>query len=172
MGNCACVYFVKAGDYVKIGMTEKDSPDKRLNSLETDCCNPPTLLGFISIEGDLAGYKARSVESDLHELFADYHYHGEWFWFKPIVEFWYSDPQKQEAYIERTIERYVSEDRDVYTESWKQILDHMSITTYHTNLVTDNYAKKIEEWYGMESFDKMNRDELIEALNSLDRRSA
>lgn len=67
-----CVYFVVAGDFVKIGKAT-GTPHKRLNTLQTGCPYQMRLAGYLA--GGL------EVESYFHRLFAKYRARdgGEWF---------------------------------------------------------------------------------------------
>jgi hypothetical protein len=77
------VYFVRAGNLVKIGCSI--NPRKRLSSMQSGC---PTELELVAVvPGD------RDMESSLHDLLADCRVRGEWFelpedMLKAIVERW------------------------------------------------------------------------------------
>lgn len=63
------VYFIRAGNYIKIGYA--DDPRKRLKELQTGNPNKLELLG--SIPGDV------SREKEVHHIFSDFRVNGEWF---------------------------------------------------------------------------------------------
>lgn len=64
-----CVYFVRAGEHVKIGVTK--DVGERLDSLRTGCAHRLTLLA--AILGD------STLERALHERFSHLRGEGEWF---------------------------------------------------------------------------------------------
>lgn len=63
------VYFIRAGDAVKIGHSR--DPQKRLKQLSTGSAEPLEL--WHRLPGD------KQVERDLHKQFADERLNGEWF---------------------------------------------------------------------------------------------
>lgn len=69
-GPYDCVYFLKAGEYIKIGYT-KGRLFKRIADLQVG--NPIK----IEIEHFMAG--SRVVEKKLHRIFKKYKVSGEWF---------------------------------------------------------------------------------------------
>ena len=66
------IYFIKAGDFVKIGITT--NPKKRLHDLQTS--NPLKLDLIYFMPGD------ENLEKILHEVFDEYKESGEWFRFE------------------------------------------------------------------------------------------
>lgn len=64
------VYFLRAGDFVKIGKAT-GSPDNRVSQLKTGCPFPIEVMA--TMPGGL------DVESQLHKRFAGIRAHGEWF---------------------------------------------------------------------------------------------
>lgn len=64
------VYFLRAGDFVKIGKAT-GSPDDRVAQLKTGCPFPIEVIATIP-----GGYEK---ERELHNRFADVRAHGEWF---------------------------------------------------------------------------------------------
>jgi len=66
-----CVYFVRSGEYTKIGYT--NNLTKRLQCLQTG--NP---IQLILIYSTLTRY-GKQLETDLHMMFADYSIRNEWF---------------------------------------------------------------------------------------------
>lgn len=72
-GFRCCVYFLKAGDFVKIGIAS--SLRARVKALQTACPHPLETIGVIPV--DLSS--AYDVERELHEKFAGHRTHGEWF---------------------------------------------------------------------------------------------
>jgi hypothetical protein len=66
------IYFIEAigAGLVKIGYTEND-PEVRLRQLQTGCPFPMRVLGSISGEPE--------DEAEIHQKFAGYRRHGEWF---------------------------------------------------------------------------------------------
>lgn len=65
------VYFIKGGDYVKIGKTA--NVKKRINDIRT-CC--PGGLGIIAV---VKTDRACSLENYVHLFFKEKRVHGEWF---------------------------------------------------------------------------------------------
>ena len=90
------VYFVKAGEYIKIGLSKNF--DRRITNIQSSLpCKAEIISAF---------YYNKIIDMELaehywHTLFAQYHQIGEWFWYKPIVNFLYSSPEEQLKYIER-----------------------------------------------------------------------
>lgn len=70
------VYFLKAGDFIKIGKATGGA-DSRVSSLQTGCPFPITVLA--TIPGGLAR------EARLHRLFSSLRSHGEWFHAAPSL---------------------------------------------------------------------------------------
>lgn len=72
------IYFVEAVGvgHIKIGFTDGDDAERRLDTLQTGSPVPIRLLG--TVPGGM------EEEKDLHRLFASARVHGEWF--KPIPE--------------------------------------------------------------------------------------
>jgi hypothetical protein len=66
-----CVYFIRSGEYTKIGYTA-DLP-KSMSALQT--ANPERL----ELVHTILTIYAEKVESDLHQIFAEYNVGGEWF---------------------------------------------------------------------------------------------
>ena len=66
------LYFIGTTDHIKIGITS--NPDSRLRSLKTSCPIPCDYLAIFE-----CGEKARQFEHKIHEIFAPYRSHGEWF---------------------------------------------------------------------------------------------
>lgn len=66
-----CVYFISAAEFTKIGYT--CNLPKRLMTLQT--CNPVQLV----VSHKLLTRYPIEVETDLHEIFAEYNVGGEWF---------------------------------------------------------------------------------------------
>ncbi len=78
------VYFLRAGDFIKIGKAT-GSPKARIATLQTGCPFPIVAIGYIS--GGIA------EEFALHKRFEKFHAHGEWFHATPqlieaIEEIW------------------------------------------------------------------------------------
>ena len=65
------IYFVRSGDFVKIGYTGSMDPKERVNDMQTG--NPQKLELLFCVSG---GYKR---EAFLHNYFFDYKSRGEWF---------------------------------------------------------------------------------------------
>lgn len=72
--NPGTVYFMQSSICTKIGYTKGD-PMERLAAMQTG--NPH----YIVLAATIAG--SRQLERALHELFADYHYRGEWYEMPP-----------------------------------------------------------------------------------------
>jgi len=64
-------YFIKSGDLVKIGISE--NPEKRLKQIQTS--NP---------DSEIYGIINENIEKMLHNIFNQYRYKKEWFFFNPI----------------------------------------------------------------------------------------
>lgn len=65
----SCVYFVEAGGFIKIGVTE--NINARLSSLQTGCPLPMTLIKVIR--------GGRKTEERIHKRFSHLRSQGEWF---------------------------------------------------------------------------------------------
>ncbi len=70
------IYFVKAGDRVKIGYT--DTPFKRISSLRTS--SPYELEVLLIIEGFY------DKEYELHQMFLEFRINGEWFEYSAVIQ--------------------------------------------------------------------------------------
>lgn len=77
LSGCS-VYVMEAGDYTKIGVAE--DPRKRLKALQAGCPLEIHLLGHLRFEDFPT---ARAIEAELHNLFAEFRGHGEWFHMSP-----------------------------------------------------------------------------------------
>jgi hypothetical protein len=73
-GLAMSVYFIRAGDYIKIGVAS--DPHRRLREHQTSSPQKLELVGVI--EG------GRELERALHAMFSDAHVNGEWF--KPTAK--------------------------------------------------------------------------------------
>lgn len=72
------IYFVKAGQFLKIGISE--NPEKRVRELQIGNPHKLELLG--TIPGD------EQDETEIHNAFSDHHSHGEWYFYsKPVRTF-------------------------------------------------------------------------------------
>lgn len=69
-----CVYFIGAGGFVKIGVS--DSPERRLSGISTGCPVPPEIL---ATSRALRNRSARRAEKRMHSVFAGSRSNGEWF---------------------------------------------------------------------------------------------
>lgn len=69
------VYFVRAGDYVKIGLAK--DPEKRLVDLQVSNAEYLDLVHIIP--------GGRELESYYHEAFKHHHVRGEWFEYEPVM---------------------------------------------------------------------------------------
>ena len=67
-------YFVSDGNFVKIGKSQ--SPSERLINLQTGNCNHLYLIYVLPCKTD---YDADLCETELHEIYREYHVVGEWF---------------------------------------------------------------------------------------------
>lgn len=65
------IYFIRSGEFVKIGYTSKGTVDGRLADLQTG--SPRELEPLVEVDGD------RKVESALHSIFSEERVSGEWF---------------------------------------------------------------------------------------------
>jgi hypothetical protein len=72
------VYFIKAGDYVKIGVTNGYSIQNRLSELQTGNPIKLELLGIM-----IGGLK---IEKSLHKRFSDFKKQGEWFYYSEEIK--------------------------------------------------------------------------------------
>jgi hypothetical protein len=63
------LYFIRSGQYVKIGISE--APYRRIASIQTS--NPDELEVLAVVEG------GAQLEAEMHRRFAALHYRGEWF---------------------------------------------------------------------------------------------
>lgn len=63
------LYFIRSGQYVKIGISE--APQRRIASIQTS--NPDELEVLAVVEG------GAQLEAEMHRRFAALHYRGEWF---------------------------------------------------------------------------------------------
>lgn len=75
------IYFIKAGDFLKIGYTKDENTFKvRLQTYNTS--NPYNIEIINLIEGDFV------LEKDILNYFLDFHCKGEWFYYdKSIIEY-------------------------------------------------------------------------------------
>lgn len=73
-GKPFCVYFITDGEYVKVGITK--SLPSRLHQLQI--ANPKKLTVMFVANAETRE-DARTIESMIHEEFAIFHSHGEWF---------------------------------------------------------------------------------------------
>ena len=80
------IYFItqENGKFVKIGYTEHDV-DKRLISLQTG--NPHRLEVYTTVDD------SSLMDTDLHHLFNEHHYRGEWFYFHRDIKDWINKAQ-------------------------------------------------------------------------------
>ena len=72
------VYALQRGDQIKIGMTERSTPDKRLRELQTGQPDRYTLVATWETGSPLA------LEQRMHAVLADRHYRGEWYSITPV----------------------------------------------------------------------------------------
>lgn len=70
------IYFIKAGDFMKIGYTKNDTIDKRVASLQTGC--PYKIEPVLYIKGTIQDEKAHQ---DIH---LEHHYRGEWYLYSGV----------------------------------------------------------------------------------------
>jgi hypothetical protein len=68
------VYFVLALESGRVKIGVSSNPPIRFQSLQTGNSEPTQLLGWIECEGS-----ARGFERELHDCFAAWRLHGEWF---------------------------------------------------------------------------------------------
>lgn len=68
------IYFIKAGKYLKIGMS--DDPEKRLTQLQTGSPLELVLSDKVKVRSES---EAKAVESAMHIHFRDNRIKGEWF---------------------------------------------------------------------------------------------
>lgn len=78
----SCVYFIRAGDSVKVGASR--DIETRLASFQALC--PMALRLIAKLDFDEQGRKqAHSVERRLHERYMPWHLHHEWFAFNELM---------------------------------------------------------------------------------------
>lgn len=71
------IYFIKAGEYIKIGHTTVPV-ETRISQLQTGC--PEKIELLFCVEGGLR------FEKKLHRFYKKYHTHGEWFKMNPPTD--------------------------------------------------------------------------------------
>lgn len=69
----ALIYFVQAGEYLKVGISTRDALKGRMNSFQVSNPHPIRLLKVLHTRNP------RQDERLFHELLKDYHIKGEWF---------------------------------------------------------------------------------------------
>ena len=72
----AVVYFIQAGEFVKIGFSV--NPESRIDELKTGC--PFELKLLTTVPG------GKKMEKELHQIFAAHRQHGEWFTFHQDIK--------------------------------------------------------------------------------------
>ena len=65
------IYFIQCGDFIKIGFSEADKAERRINNLRTS--NPIEIVVLRVIKG------SRRKEAKIHAQFASHRHRGEWF---------------------------------------------------------------------------------------------
>lgn len=91
----SAVYFMKCGDYIKIGYSKDDVKGRR-SSMQTGSPHRIRLIATVPCVSD--GH-ARTVEGRFHTLFRDYQQSGEWFWYRPIERYLHIRPEDRLLYI-------------------------------------------------------------------------
>lgn len=72
------VYFIRCGEFVKIGLTDAHGGERRLQLMQVN--NPEKLELIAEFEGTIAN------ERWLHERFLHLHHRGEWFRAAPEID--------------------------------------------------------------------------------------
>lgn len=67
------IYFIQAGQFIKIGLTSNAALAKRLSSIQVGCPYEASII--------FTQETSRPIEDEkhLHNLFREFHYRGEWF---------------------------------------------------------------------------------------------
>ncbi|WP_340701366.1 GIY-YIG nuclease family protein [Brevibacillus borstelensis] len=139
------VYFIQAeiGGPIKIGSTDYDSPEKRLEELQTG--NPEKLVILHWTTG------GKALEFHLHNKFKKYHKFREWFWPEKelldlIVEFKFEDD-----FFGRMLSIVDFAKKEGYSleeDEWKTLV-HLSRGAI---LQTDNLDTKLRYWKILDSY--------------------
>lgn len=92
-GFRCCVYFIRCGEFVKIGIAT--SVRVRIKALQTSSPLELKAEGFIPLGSDEQGYR---LERELHRRFNGYRVRGEWFRYCPeIAEYIAQHAQAEET---------------------------------------------------------------------------
>ena len=67
------VYFIEAGEFIKIGVSKRSALASRLNSVQVGCPFPAVLVGCVP------SFRPFECEQMLHHVFGSHHFRGEWF---------------------------------------------------------------------------------------------
>ena len=111
------VYFLKQSDYIKIGVTQ--SIGKRMRHYETH--SPHTVEQIATFTYDNK-FRMQEAERWFHSLFWRYHHRGEWFWYKPIINWLYSTEEEKIWFV---FKRIMENDKlDIYDDSFCIIWPH------------------------------------------------
>jgi hypothetical protein len=86
--NRPCVYFLRCGNFVKIGKTTYGSLNNRISALQTGNPDPMILIGLIPDKTYTTSKSSCALEYDLHNRFSHLRKTGEWFeWSHEIQDF-------------------------------------------------------------------------------------
>lgn len=104
------IYFAKTkgSNFVKIGY-EKENVEKRVESFQTGC---PEELSIILVEhGD------RKDEAELHRIFRDSHFRGEWFSFSSDLQEYVEESHLAREYVRKAFAiKLETKNRDRFQE--------------------------------------------------------
>lgn len=81
-------YFIGAADGTEVKIGRSKQPGVRLGQLQTGRPEPLYLYGYIP-------HKTPNTEKELHEKFAEYRLHGEWFIYSPDIRSYIHDMKVQ-----------------------------------------------------------------------------
>lgn len=106
------VYFIKQSDYIKIGVSSNIR--NRMNHYKTH-----SPYGFEEIAHFAYSSKSemQNAEKWFHSLFWHYHHRGEWFWYKPIINWLYSTDEERMWLIFKRVT--LNEKLDIYDDSFR-----------------------------------------------------
>lgn len=149
------IYFIKAGDYLKIGYTKNEKTFKvRISTYKTS--NPFEIEIINLIEGEVA------EERNILNYFIEYHCKGEWFYFEEkIIDFAKNPYKLPESKLlkplhigNKKINENISKILELYKEgvSLKELQKRFGIARARiTKYIPDNLRREKNEWF------KLNR---------------
>lgn len=134
MNTFGYVYFAQAGKDGPVKIGSAANPEERIKTLQTGCPQPINLLGFIP------SYLYREDERDLHTLFQEHRFNGEWFHPHPTIFKYVQEHAGNEFY---SLEEYTLRPE----EHWKRVGEYLGYQRGKTD--TFNKAKKLMESYNI-----------------------